>query len=169
MYPDLTKKVEKPLAILLGSASHHLHPDIVHYISNANLKFKEEFQLHSHERLNNQEFLFEGSDCVFPGVRRPINKETSGRKWKNNIYEDGTILNDNTYPRHIWSFLVCGKAYSSNSWKNTGLNAFELAHIFGHKTDETDLEKSSFEKFDENKNPYALFTSASNVDRKSVV
>jgi len=163
MYPDLTKKVEKPLAILLGSASHHLHPDIVHYISNANLKFKEEFQLHSHERLNNQEFLFEGSDCVFPGVRRPINKETSGRKWKNNIYEDGTILNDNTYPRHIWSFLVCGKAYSSNSWKNTGLNAFELAHIFGHKTDETDLEKSSFEKFDENKNPYALFTSASNV------
>lgn len=163
MFPDLTKEVEKELANLLGLVSHHLHPDIVRYISDANIKFKEEFQKHSHEELNDQEFLFDGSDCVFPGVRRPINKETSGLRWKNNIYKDGTILNDNTYPRHIWSFLVSGKAYSSNSWKSTGLNMFELAHIFGHKTDETDLEKKSFEIFEDYKNPYALFTSASNV------
>ena len=163
MFPNLTNKVERELANLLASVSHHIHPDIVRYISEANIKFKEEFQKYSHPELNDQEFLFNGSDCIFPGLRRPINKETSVPKWKNNVYKDGTILNDNTYPRHIWSFLVSGRAYSSNSWKSTGLNEFELAHIFGHKTDETKLEKKSFTIFEEEKKPYALFTSASNV------
>jgi hypothetical protein len=163
MYEDLTTKVERELAILLGKVTHHLHPKIVNYIINANRDFKPEFQRYSNPEIRSEEFLFDGSDCIFPGVRRPINKETIGAKWKNNIYQDGTILNDNTYPRHIWSFIKSGKAYSSNSWKSTGLNAFELAHIFGHKADETHLEKKSFSQFYETKNPYSLFTSASNV------
>jgi len=163
MFPDLTQNVEKSLSKILGSVSHHLHPDIVKYIIESNIGFKEKFQQYSHKELNIHEFFFEGSDCIFPGVRRPVNRETSGSKWKNNIYKDGTILNDNTYPRHIWSFLVNGKPYSSSNWKITGLNSFELAHIFGHKTNETSLEKNSFLKFEENKNPYSLFTSSSNV------
>lgn len=163
MFPDLTHNVEKELSIILGSVSHHLHPDIVSYITESNFSFKEVFQRYSHKKLNIHEFLFNGSDCVFPGVRRPLNRETNKAKWKNNIYNDGTILNDNTYPRHIWSFLVNGKSYSSTNWKTTSLNNFELAHIFGHKKEETELEKKSFTRFDENKNPHFLFTSASNV------
>ncbi|PWH10158.1 hypothetical protein DEJ39_07630 [Bacteroidetes bacterium SCGC AAA795-G10] len=163
MFPNLTQEVEKELSFILGTVSHHIHPDIVKYLVEANISLKEDFGQYSHEKLNIHEFFFDNSDCVFPGVRRPVNKETSGSKWKNNIYKDGTILNDNTYPRHIWSFLVNGKPYSSSNWKITGLNAFELAHIFGHKTDETGLEKMSFLNFEENKNPYSLFTSASNV------
>lgn len=163
MFPDFTSKVEDELAILMGSVSHHLHPDIVKYISTSNLKFKEEFQEYSPKGLDIQEFLFENSDCVFPGSRRNINKESKKAKWKNNVYEDGTILNDNTFPRHLWSFLVCGKSYSSRSWTDTGLNAFELAHVFGHKVDETSLEKRCFKRFEEDIKPYALFTSASNV------
>ena len=163
MFPDLTKKVEGELAILMGSVSHHLHPVIVKYISNANLKFREEFQEYSPKDLEIQEFLFEHSDCVFPGSRRYINKESKKAKWKNNVHEDGTILNDNTFPRHLWSFLVCGKSYSGKSWIDSGLNAFELAHIFSHKIDETSLEKKSFMRFEEDIKPYAMFTSASNV------
>lgn len=163
MFPDLTIHVEKELTFLLGLVSHHLHPEIVNYITEENLKFIDEFKKYSPQELNDQQFLFKGSDCVFPGVRRPVNREKSETRWKNNIYVDGTILNDNTYPRHIWSFLASGRAYSSNSWKSTGLNSFELAHVFGHKTDETELEQKCFDVFEAQNNPYALFTSASNV------
>lgn len=163
MFKDLTQSVEKDLSKILGSVSHHLHPEIVKYIIESNISFKEKFHQYSPKELNINEFFYEGSDCVFPGVRRPVNRETSGSKWKNNIYKDGTILNDNTYPRHIWSFLVNSKPYTGSNWKVAGLNSFELAHIFGHKTDETHLEKNSFLKFEENKNPYSLFTSASNI------
>ena len=164
MYENHTYKIEKELAIILGSVSHHLHPDIVKYIKDKNIEFKSEFKSYSHPKLNIEDFLFNGSDCLFPGLRRPVNKEKTAKKWKNNINEiDGTIFNDNTYPRHVWSFLALKKPYSSSSWKESGLNAFELAHIFSHKIDETDLEKRAFNKFNTDRNPYSLFTSVSNV------
>jgi len=34
MYENHTYKIEKELAIILGSVSHHLHPDIVKYIKD---------------------------------------------------------------------------------------------------------------------------------------
>jgi len=164
MYRDYTYKVEKELAIMLATVSHHLHPDIVEFIKKKNKEFKNEFKSYSHPNLKIEDFLFDGSDCLFPGLRRPVNKEKTTKKWKNNINEiDGTIFNDNTYPRHVWSFLVLNKSYSSHSWKESGLNSFELAHIFGHKIDETDLEKRAFNNFNIDQNPYSLFTSASNV------
>ncbi len=88
-------------------------------------------------------------------------------KWKNNVFEtDGTILNDNTFPRHIWAFLCLNRAYSggeSGMWAKSGLGKFELAHVFGHKADERALEKEVFNEFIENIQPYGLFTSASNI------
>lgn len=170
IYKDYSKSVEKELAILLGRVSHHIHPEIIKLIQLKNKEFIEKFKNYCHPNLNYIDFFYENSDCVFPGVRRPINNEIELMKselngsWKNKINKsDGTIFNDNTYPRHIWSYLVVQKAYSSKSWIDTGLNAFELAHIFGHKKDEQELEKKAFKFYDNNFNPYALFTSASNV------
>ena len=58
------------------------------------------------------------------------------------------------------------QAYSggtSGMWSRSGLSNFELAHVFGHKTDERTFEKKTFLSFDDTLNPYGLFTSASNV------
>ena len=55
------------------------------------------------------------------------------------------------------------KPYEGNMWVKSGLEKFELAHIFGHKKDEKRLEKKVFENYDESRIPYAYFTSASNV------
>ncbi|MCP4117401.1 MAG: hypothetical protein GY737_18810 [Desulfobacteraceae bacterium] len=58
------------------------------------------------------------------------------------------------------------KAYSggvSGMWSTSGLDKFELAHVFGHKQDERDLEQEVFHDFNEEIQPYGLFTSASNV------
>ncbi len=166
IYQDVSDSVEKDLALILGKITHHIHPEIVKYITQENIKFKNVFENICHKNLNISPFLYPSSDCVFPGFRRPINSEKSP-KWKNNIYEaDGTILNDNTFPRHIWAFLSMNKAYSggkSGMWSESGLNNFELAHVFGHKEDERELEREMFLDFDASVKPYGLFTSASNI------
>jgi len=165
-FPDLSNTVERELTIILGQICHHIHPEIVNYIAQNNLAFQKVFESICHKSCNIKSFFYANSDCVFPGFRRPINKEKEG-KWKNNVFEnDGTILNDNTFPRHIWAYLAENKAYSGGStgmWSSSGLAKFELAHIFSHKQDERGLEKKVFQLFTEKIEPYGFFTSASNV------
>jgi len=163
-YPDLSNEIEKDLAIILGKITHHIHPEIVKIITEENKKFKAIFSKICHGNSNVEAFFYPLSDCVFPGYRRPVNKEKQHRKiWKNHIYEpDGTILNDNTVPRHIWAYLTLGKGYTGGMWGESGLNKFELAHIFSHKQEGRQLESKAFELNIEQE-PYALFTSASNV------
>jgi hypothetical protein len=165
-FKDNSTIVEKDLAILLGRVSHHIHPDIVAKIAKENIKFKTKFEKHCHPNLKLEDYFYHNSDCVFPGVRRQTNSEMVGN-WKNNIKDtDGNILNDNTYPRHIWTYLSANKGYSGGTngiWSESGLNLFELAHVFSHKIEERILEPFVFEQFEESSKPYALFTSASNV------
>lgn len=165
-YQDLSGTVEKELALILGKITHHIHPDVINRIIQENVKFKSRFEDFCHKNLDTSPFFYSGSDCVFPGIRRPINREKP-EKWKNRIYEsDGTIFNDNTYPRHIWAYLTMNKFYSGGVdglWTTSGLNKFELAHVFGHKQDERNIEKEVFQDFNESIQPYGLFTSASNT------
>lgn len=166
-FPDLSNTVERELTFMLGKICHHIHPEIVNYITKINLTYQTEFESICHKSCNTNSFFYEHSDCVFPGFRRPINKEKKEGKWKNNVFEnDGTILNDNTFPRHIWAYLAENKAYSGGAdgmWSSSGLAKFELAHIFAHKQDERGLEKKVFKLFTEKTEPYGLFTSASNI------
>jgi len=165
--PDTLSNIEdfisnEPAMFTKYPEIYHIHPKIVERIKEANVDFKNDFKEICKE-LDAEMFFYDGSDCVFPGVRRNINKEKV-KNWKNNIcLVDNMILNDNTFPRHIWVFLSMNKQYDGNSWKDSRLEQFELAHIFGHKVDEKELEKKVFNQYDETKLPYALFTSASNV------
>ena len=88
-------------------------------------------------------------------------------QWKNNVCEaDSTILNDNTYPRHIWAYVCEGRGYAGGAkgfYSRSGLDSFELAHIFSHKVDERILERKAFKTCNASIKPYALFSSASNV------
>ena len=165
MYEDLSSEFQKDIAMILAKITHHIHPDIIKIIELENTKFKSHFDLVKHEKCSTEAFFYDRSDCLFPGFRRPINREKRSG-WKNNVYEDGTILNDNTFPRHIWAFLSRGKAYSggkSGMWAKSGLNRFELAHVFAHKTEERRFELRAFESVDNSLEPFGLFTSASNV------
>lgn len=166
VFDDFSSDVEKDLAVLLGKITHHIHPDIVHYIADENLKYRGVFEKICHKKCVVDSFFYSKSDCVFPGYRRPINSEKM-EKWKNNINDvDGTIFNDNTLPRNLWSFLAVNRAYSGGkkgSWASSGLDKFELAHIFAHKADERGLEKEVFLNENPMAEPYGMFTSASNV------
>ena len=165
MYRDLSGECQKELAAILARISHHIHPYVVKLIEEENTRFQETFELIKHQNCCSEAFLYNRSDCVFPGFRRPVNRE-KGPKWKNNIYDDGTILNDNTFPRHIWAYMTENRAYSGGAagmWTRSGLSKFELAHIFAHKTEERSFERKMFGFVDDIVDPYGLFTSASNV------
>jgi len=166
IFSDISNSIERDMAFILGKITHHVHPEIVNYIVQKNIKYKGRFKEICHHSCKVDSFFYPESDCVFPGYRRPINKEKT-RGWKNKINDvDGTILNDNTFPRHVWAYLSVNKAYSggtSGTWSSSGLSKFELAHVFGHKQDERGLEKKVFIEFEDKAEPYGLFTSASNV------
>ena len=165
-YQDLSSEVEKELTIILGKVTHHIHPQIVDYIAQKNIFYRNQFADICNKTLDINPFFYDKSDFVFPGFRRRINKEKTAQ-WKDKVTStDGCILNDNTIPRHIWAYLTMNKGYSGGTkgmWSASGLDRFELAHVFGHKQDERAVEKQVFNKFSDEIQPYGLFTSASNV------
>ena len=165
-FKDNSASVERDIAILLGKVSHHIHPKIVEHITEVNVEYQSQFEEICHNNCDVSAFFYPKSDCVFPGFRRPINQEMIPR-WKNNVREeDGTVLNDNTFPRHIWAFLAMNCAYSGGAggmWTSSGLSKFELAHVFAHKTSEVVTERTVFQNQNQNVKPYGMFTSASNV------
>lgn len=165
-FNDNSDKVVEQIARVLANVCHHIHPSIVNRIVQSNNTFRDEFNSFCPNPVLTGFYFYEGSDCVFPGLRRPVGIEKIG-KWKNNVcHADSTILNDNTYPRHIWSYLCAGRGYSGGTggfYSTSGLDAFELAHIFSHKVDERILEPKAFKAYNPNFKPYALFSSASNV------
>ncbi|GHV22465.1 hypothetical protein AGMMS49959_13330 [Planctomycetales bacterium] len=150
----------KDLAIILASLAYHISPEIVRYIVEANKKDIIFFEKLFGDKIDTKNYLFNGSDCVFPGIRRYVSGE--GKKQKYNT-KYCAIIDDNTFPRHIWCFLINGKCYTGPNWKETNLEEFELAHIFTHKESEIIMEKNYFKEIDNNISPHGEFTSAANV------
>jgi hypothetical protein len=80
-------------------------------------------------------YLWPQSPCTFPGVRRYVANEISllrkkGGRAAVGVYPEARLLDDNVFPKHIWSFLYRGKPF-----QNFGPSGYQLAHIFDHKTD----------------------------------
>jgi hypothetical protein len=144
----------------LAKLAYHISPEIVNYISQQNIKDFEYFKRLFGKNIKVENYLFNGSSCVFPGVRRYVSMKGEKRKY-NKDYK--AIVDDNVFPRHIWCFLINGKSYSGPNWKDTKLDEFELAHIFTHKESEISNEINFFQKIDEKIKPYGEFTCAANV------
>lgn len=151
---------DKDLAIILSKLAYHISPEIVKYIVERNKLDYAYFEKLFKDKIDIKNYLFEGSDCVFPGVKRYVSMK--GKKQKYNS-EYRAIIDDNIFPRHIWCFLTNGKCYSGPNWKNTSLGEFEMAHIFTHKESEINVEIDFFKEIKNNLYPYGEFTSAANV------
>ncbi len=108
-------------------------------------------------------YLWEGSSCAFPGVRRYAGSKEIA-VFRQQAEPDETpsqclALDDNDYPKHLWAFVFTGKPFHKQ-----GPEGYQLAHIFDHKEhgnrwrDELDLPLCA----DEPAPLYGLFTSAAN-------
>ena len=151
---------EKEICSALSQMAYHLHSKIIARIQNINSDEYKYFEDLFEGKIDVRHYLYEGSACVFPGVRRYVSGEGDRKKYSAGYR---AILDDNLFPRHVWCFLENGKAYSGSNWKKTGLNGFELAHIFSHKESELEFEQQFFSKNKTDLFPYGDFTSACNV------
>lgn len=153
-------KFEQDIANILSQLCYHIDPEIVAYIQEQNFADYDYFKDLFLDLIDVDLYLFKGSACVFPGVRRYVNAEGDKRRY-NKTYR--AIIDDNVFPRHLWCYLSNGKAYSGPNWKETGLSEFELAHVFTHKETEIDLESRLFQEVYPDLLPYADFTCACNI------
>jgi hypothetical protein len=156
-------EVEREIAAALAKVSYFISPRIVRRIAELNREWKESFQSEYYERLDCGQFFYEGSACVFPGVRRRAGTEENKLKaWK--YYEaQRAILDANFYPRDLWCFVCTGKPYSGPLWKDSRLGEFELAHVLPHKEYEVAGVASWFGLRPESEPSHGLFTCAANV------
>jgi hypothetical protein len=151
---------ESDICAILAQLTHHIHPKILERIQARNIEEYSYYEQLFGDRIEIQNYLFDGSACVFPGVRRYVSRRGNLRAYNE---EYRAIIDDNIFPRHIWSFLESGNAYSGPNWKSTGLSEFELAHVFTHKETELDFERRLFKNTDPNLLPYSCFSCSGNV------
>lgn len=173
---DFDFQDQKRIAGILARISYFLHPDIVSKIQECNRESKEEFEKILKKSIQDEEvvgrlmdkYLFDGSDCVFPFTRRHIGDEghINGRYDRLKYYtREWAIIDDNEFPRHIWTFLLIDRCFNGEKWKNSGASNFELAHVFNHKRNGDTTAMDEFFRVpheDFHKVQY-LFTSAANV------
>ena len=108
-------------------------------------------------------YLWEGSPCAFPGIRRYAGSEEQAvlrkRAAPRAAPPQCLELDDNDYPKHLWAFVFAGKPF-----RKQGPEGYQLAHLFDHKEHENRW-RNELELPLQAKEPaplYGLFTSAAN-------
>ncbi|MCB1216879.1 hypothetical protein KDL44_05775 [bacterium] len=145
---------------IISALAYHIHPRIAEQIRKRNLEERAYFAELFGDMVDLDSYLFTGSVCVFPGVKRYVSGKGKRRAYNP---EYRAIIDDNTFPRHVWCFLEYGNSYNGPNWKATGLGQFELAHVFSHKSSELELESRFFNDFNADLIPDGDFTCACNV------
>ena len=108
-------------------------------------------------------YLWEKSSCCFPGIRRYAGSaEISAHRGHSRIetIEDAIGLDDNDYPKHIWSFIFRGQQFGK-----FGPSGYSLAHLVDHKKDKNRMPSEfDFDRGHEYQKPfYGLYSCPSNT------
>ncbi|HEX7413322.1 MAG TPA: hypothetical protein VF411_04690 [Bacteroidia bacterium] len=76
-------------------------------------------------------YLWKNSPITFPGIRRHVGKdeEMTVKKSRTNARaNDALLLDDNSFPKELWSYVLRGRKADKNGPSN-----YSLAHILDHK------------------------------------
>lgn len=107
-------------------------------------------------------YFWEKTSCCFPGIRRYAGSLEHAVFKKHSTLEsieDAIALDDNDYPKQIWSFIFRGAQFSK-----FGPDGYGLAHLVDHKKDKNRMsEEFSSEDIRAFEKPYyGLYTCATN-------
>ena len=141
-----------------------LHPGIVYAVAEDNRRMEADWSSRLEAlRIDPAIYLWEGSPCVFPGVRRYAGSTEIAvfrqRAAADEVPPQCLALDDNDYPKHLWAFVFTGKPF-----RKRGPDGYQLAHLFDHKEhgnrwrEELEIPPGAGEP----EPPYGLFTSAAN-------
>lgn len=123
------------LARVLARHARFLKPEIVHAVVEDNERRASAWRA----ALNAcgvpvDAYLWEGSPCAFPGVRRYAGSDEIAifrrrKQGGGNLPPDVLQLDDNDYPKHLWSYVFCGTPF-----RKQGPPGYNLAHLADHKS-----------------------------------
>ena len=133
-WPKWEQPNSEDLKALMGITARHvrfLNPAIVAAIVEDNARNDAEWrETFDAKGIDSDVYLWSGSACAFPGVRRHSgNAEIAA--FRNRDFGgllDAIALDDNSYPKQVWAFLFTGKKFA-----NFGPDGYRLAHLLDHK------------------------------------
>ena len=106
-----------------------LHPDIVAAVVEDNRHHLLDWRSKLAEvDIDPDIYLWEGSPCAFPGVRRYTKKEEPSFRDRTKNFPHSLWLDDNDFPKHLWAYVLTGRMF-----KKQGPRGYELAHLADHK------------------------------------
>lgn len=123
-----------PQARLVATFVRFLHPDIVGAIAEDNdargPQWSESLRALG---IDPSGWIWPGSPCAFPGVRRYAGSREIKDYWAGGWRgerrpADALVIDDNTYPKHAWSFALRGRPF-----QQFGPKGYALAHLLDHK------------------------------------
>lgn len=151
------------MAKVITNYVRFLSPDIIKAIVVDNEKIRHSISnILAKKEIDCNLYLWEKSSCCFPGVRRCAGSaENSAYKKHSTLKktEDAIELDDNNFPKQIWSFVFRGSQFSK-----FGPSNYNLAHLIDHKKDKNRMKEEFIFPNDYifEKPFYGLFTCASN-------
>jgi hypothetical protein len=143
-----------------------LNPEIVGAIAEDNAKHQKEWSDKLESRsVNTSLYLWEGSSCCFPGIRRYAGSKEISYFTKHTQIDIKDIpnaikLDGNDFPKQIWSFVFRGQQFNKYGPKN-----YSLAHLIDHKESNNRMnEEVVFANENKYVEPfYGLYTCPSNT------
>ncbi len=165
-WPEPSGEALLELARVLAPLVRFLKPAIVGAIAEDNRQRRDEWSPVLHALgIDPAAYLWEGSACAFPGVRRHAGgseiAEFRGQAGSDEPPSQCLALDDNDYPKHLWSFVFTGKPF-----RKPGPDGYRLAHLFDQEAhgsrwrEELNLPEDAAE---EPAALHGLFTSAANT------
>ncbi len=166
MWPPPSDAEVLKLAKLASKFFRFIHPNIVKAVVDDTEQYRSEWRegLRSHD-ISPETYLWEGSPCVFPGIRRHAgSKEIAIFKGKAERGEEplsqALQLDDNDFPKQVWSFVFQGRKFSKS-----GPSGYALAHLADHKEYKNRFEED-FDVVGPDPSPqqlFGLYTSVANT------
>ncbi len=122
------------LAKVLTPFVRFLSPEIVAAVTSDNHRRSAEWQDRLRELdIDPDIYLWHGSPCAFPGIRRYAGSHEIAwyrKRIGTDEYTppDALDLDDNDYPKHLWAFVFTGRPF-----RKQGPQDYRLAHLADHK------------------------------------
>ena len=152
------------IAKLIAKYSRFIHPNIIEEIVKNNEHNRQKWQSYlTDQDINPDLYLWENCSTTYPGIRRHAGTDEirNVKKQKRDQPLNGEALeiDDNDYPKQLWSFILTGKKFGKK-----GPTGYQLAHLADHKVYKNRCQKEFTVKVNNPEKAYfGLFTSATNT------
>ena len=167
-WPDWGQPTDETLlglAQALTPLVRFLKPEIVAAVAEDTRRHASEWSLRFREcGIDPAIYLWNGSPCAFPGVRRHAGSKEIAEFRRQSPQDTPPphclALDDNDYPKHLWAFVFTGKPF-----RKKGPDGYQLGHLVDHK-EHGNRWREELRFMGEEREPpllFGLFTSAANT------